>query len=88
MQSYTSNPPIAIEIKKQAIGTFVKIKASHREQLMNECKPSTKKTQMPPLDACEKLLQDTDENKPMNSRKVVVKPLEYIEIKYQLLLII
>ncbi|GFQ83292.1 hypothetical protein TNCT_306061 [Trichonephila clavata] len=83
MQSYTSNLPIAIEINKQAIGTFVKRKASHRAQCMNECKPSTMKTQMSPLKAWEKLLQEIDENKPMNCNKVMVN-LELIDIKCQL----
>ncbi|GFT68622.1 hypothetical protein TNCV_1842121 [Trichonephila clavipes] len=77
MQSYTSYPSTATEIKRQAVGTFVKMKASHRVQWMNECKPSTMKTQMSSLEACEKL-QEINESKPMNCReRSCLIPLRY-----------
>ena len=42
------------------------------------------KNHISPLEVCEKLLQEIDENKPVSCNKIMVNPLEYINIKYQL----
>ena len=49
-----------------------------KAQWMNECNPSTTKTQISPLEVYEKLLQETDENKPVNSNKIIVNPLHIL----------
>ena len=43
MLSYTSDSPIFIEAKKQAIGIFLKMKALHEVQWINKYKPSIMK---------------------------------------------
>ncbi|GFW03567.1 hypothetical protein TNCV_3987861 [Trichonephila clavipes] len=75
---------MVIEIKEQAVGTQVKMKASHRTQWMNECRSSTMKIQMSPLEDCEKLLQGMDKNKPLSCNKDMVNLFKYIDIKCQL----
>ena len=51
---------------------------------MDKYNPSSTKTHISFLEACEKLLLEIDENKLMSCSKIMVNPLKYSNIKYQL----
>ncbi|GFT08622.1 uncharacterized protein NPIL_386591 [Nephila pilipes] len=50
LQSYTSNSPVSIEIKKQAVNTPVWMKASLRTNWMNNCQKSVRNFQTSPVE--------------------------------------
>ncbi|GFU20596.1 hypothetical protein NPIL_84781 [Nephila pilipes] len=54
LQSYTSNPPVAVEIKKQAVNILVRMKASQRANWRNDWQKSFPKTQISPVEVCER----------------------------------
>ncbi|XP_015923330.2 uncharacterized protein [Parasteatoda tepidariorum] len=84
MQLYTSNPPINIEIQRQAVGSYIKMLTSHRSEWILNQEPRTLKTQVSPVEICQNTLQDLDANIPTESTYKIINPLEYVDIENNL----
>ncbi|GFU01978.1 hypothetical protein NPIL_84191 [Nephila pilipes] len=84
LQSYTSNPPVAVEIEKQSVNTLVRMKLSLRANWMNDWQNSLLKTQTSPVESCEEILRDLDLDVPVENSNILANPLNFLKTHYNL----
>lgn len=84
LQLYTNNNSIFYEIMKHSVGVHVKMKCSNRAKWMHTYKKSSMKTQISPIETCDRILEELDVSVSNTLFDGLTNPLNFMEIEHHL----